>query len=370
MAQAIARGIDVEVIYISHYMGESQGIYVRPSNGNYEGIKDPFDLKGRTIGVPFGSTMHYQVLFLLDMFGLTGLVHLLDLSPSQIVKAWDNEDIDAGACWGFAREHMLEGGRTLLTARVLANWGRPTFVVVAAQKQFARKHSEFVTHFVAVLARVNDSFMDRLGILDSENSLRWEAKIEPGESTSFLPSLVDALMIPTEVFQNPSHQTLYQKLQVLDLFQQLPADTQSSCAYLGSGDGSCDVASMLPLKTLEDTAKFLMDQKVIAAMGTVDNDVWGSGSFNGYYLSAAHRECADCYRVGSYDETTSGDMLLSELDRLNAEYGKSIFATEEVGRSLNDSTCEFGTVISGSVLSMGGLIGDGANGTRQHLCTF
>ena len=73
---ARARGIDLQAIYLSHYMGESQGIYVRPSSSknNYTGIQTPFDLKGRTLGVPFGSTMHYQVLFLVDLLGLSGSV--------------------------------------------------------------------------------------------------------------------------------------------------------------------------------------------------------------------------------------------------------------------------------------------------------
>lgn len=132
LAQAIARGIDIQTIYISHYMGESQGIYVRPSNQNvsYTEVQTPFDLKNRTIGVPFGSTMHYQVLFLVDLFGLEGSVTLLNLSPSEIIQAWDEERIDAGACWGQAREHMLaHSAKTLVTAADMANWGRPTFVV-------------------------------------------------------------------------------------------------------------------------------------------------------------------------------------------------------------------------------------------------
>ena len=200
----------------------------------------PFDLVGATIGVPFGSTMHYQVLFLLDLFELSGLVTLLDLSPEQIILAWDNEDIDAGACWGSAREHMLEhSGRTLLTANDMANWGRPTFVVVAVQRTFAREHAEFVTHFVAVLSRINDSFVDRLGIQDIQNALRWDAKPQVfGAATSYMPSLVDALMIPDETFQNPSQTTINKLRGVLELFQHVSAPLQSSCNYLGAGVGS------------------------------------------------------------------------------------------------------------------------------------
>ena len=135
MAQALARGVDIRVVYIDQYKGDSQGIYVRPDNAEtgYKGIENPFDLIGKKLGVSFGSTMHYQVLFLLDIFDMTGKVDLLNLSPQEIVAAWDDESIDAAACWGLAREHVLGGdnpGNVLVSAGVLADWGRCVLFVV------------------------------------------------------------------------------------------------------------------------------------------------------------------------------------------------------------------------------------------------
>jgi taurine transport system substrate-binding protein len=157
LAEAVARGLDLKVIYLSHYMGESQGIYVR------EPIQNPFDLRGHIVGVPFGSTMHYQVLFLLDLFGLTGDVDLVDLAPTEIIQAWNEGTIDAGACWGVARDHLLKNSgqgnpnlspaKTLLTAGVMGDWGRPTFVAVAANRFFLDAHQEFMSHFVGILSR-------------------------------------------------------------------------------------------------------------------------------------------------------------------------------------------------------------------------
>jgi taurine transport system substrate-binding protein len=108
MAQAAARGIPLSVIYISHYMGESQGIYVRASDDSYEEIAHPFELVDRKIAVPFGSTMHYQVLFLIDLFGLSGQVEVIDMSPSEIIRAWSNKEIDGAGCWGEARDFLLK----------------------------------------------------------------------------------------------------------------------------------------------------------------------------------------------------------------------------------------------------------------------
>ena len=112
MAEAAARGIPLSVVYISHFMGDSQGVYVRASDEeeSYVGIENPFDLIERRIGVPFGSTMHYQVLFLLDLFGIQGKVELVNLSPAEIVQAWDETSIDATGCWGEARDYILKLG--------------------------------------------------------------------------------------------------------------------------------------------------------------------------------------------------------------------------------------------------------------------
>lgn len=138
-------------------MGESQGIYAR------EWVKNPFDLKGRIVGVPFGSTMHYQVLYVLDLFGLSGDVKLLDLAPSEIIQAWDEGRIDAGACWGIARDHLLKNdgqgdpnspaAKTLLSAGVMGDWGRPTFVAVAANREFLEEHNSYMTYFVGILLK-------------------------------------------------------------------------------------------------------------------------------------------------------------------------------------------------------------------------
>lgn len=86
-AQAVARGVHAKEIYTSHYMGESQGIYVRPDEAalDYTGIVTPYDLRGKIVGVPFGSTTHYQTLFLIDLLGIRGEVTIVDMSP---IGAW------------------------------------------------------------------------------------------------------------------------------------------------------------------------------------------------------------------------------------------------------------------------------------------
>ena len=58
---------------------------------------------------------------------------------------------------------LLRGATTLVSAGLLADWGRPTFVVTAVTRTFCQAHPEFMEHFVGILSLINDSFLDRLG---------------------------------------------------------------------------------------------------------------------------------------------------------------------------------------------------------------
>ena len=91
----------------------------------------PQDLNGARIGTPFGSTAHYQALYLIEIFSLTG-VTLLDMSPSRLRVAWDANEIDAAFIWGSTLTYMEErGGYYVITAATLSKWGKPTFEVLA-----------------------------------------------------------------------------------------------------------------------------------------------------------------------------------------------------------------------------------------------
>jgi taurine transport system substrate-binding protein len=358
LAQALARGMDLSVVYISHYMGDSQGIYVRASTFGYTGVEHPFDLKGRRIGVPFGSTMHYQVLYLLHLLGLTGKVILKDLAPSEIVQAWKEETIDAGACWGIARDFILNEGdaKTLLTAGVLANWGCPTFVALAAPRSFLQdQHSDFMIHMLAVLSRVNDSFLDRLGHEDPQNILRWDAQQPP--PVSMVHSMTDALMASTEAPQNPSPDFVLRQRLALDLFEQLPASEQLSCDYLPVDTTGCLGPSLLYM-AIRQTAEFLLDHKIISDLGPLSNDDVTT-MIDGSFLQQATRTCSSCYPLGPYGNSfrTDHDSVLSELEGLDQQFTASPYALFEVGRQGGDSTCSEHETITTNI----GTIGDPAN---------
>jgi len=346
---------------------------------NYTGIVTPFDLQGRTVGVPFGSTTHYQLLFLLDLLDLRGSVTLRNLSPSAIMEEWDARRIDAAAVWGTTRERILTGtdavppGTTLLTAQVLSDWGAPTFVVLAAAREFAEEHPAFVAHLTGILSRINDSFLDNLGAVDSDNIKRWNSQ---GENyTSYIPSMVDALMLPGETRGDFSDGTLNALRRDLDLFQQVPAEEQLSCDYLGVAPNTCATPTRQHVAT-QSTAKFLLDQKQIADLGPLGslgndsgcqdpNSICGGDWWDGSYLGAALQECGQCHPVGAYAAAGNfarTDELLHTLEGLDVFFGRSPFALSEIGRDGGDSTCSGHVVVDSSSHGLVGSIGDGANG--------
>ena len=58
------RSLPLQVISIQEEFWESDGMLVRPE------IKNVEDLRGKTIGAPFGSTSHYQLLVFLRIAGV------------------------------------------------------------------------------------------------------------------------------------------------------------------------------------------------------------------------------------------------------------------------------------------------------------
>lgn len=82
---------------------------------NGTGIKKVADLKGKTIGVPFGTTSHYAVLQALKLAGLSAKdVTLMDLSGQNIVAAWKRKEIDAAYTWSPGLDECVKTG-TIIT---------------------------------------------------------------------------------------------------------------------------------------------------------------------------------------------------------------------------------------------------------------
>lgn len=252
--------------------------------------------------------------------------------------------------------------------------------MVAATRKFADQHPEFVRHFVGILSRVIDSFIDELGEEDERNTARWEPLVS---QYSLIPSMVDALMLREETHQKPSPQALFRQREELGLFEDHGAWEQISCRLMGGGPGVCPFPTEQHW-SLYQTAEFLVNEKVLAHLGpmgqmskseTCDNtnEFCGSDIIDGSYLRQAREECKGCLPVGPYantvppvDSSTNGhDLLLRSLEEIDNATRRSYYAEFEVGRHDDDSTCMInGPERLGFGRPVTGEFGDGANGEK------
>ena len=146
-AAGYSRGVDLQVIYIYDNINDAEALVVNDT------VTAPQDLKGKTIAVPFGSTTHFHMMFALEQFGISPKdVNVIDMSPPDMVAAWERGDIDGGFVWDPALGRMKEKGHVLVTSGDLSNWGKATFDAMVARKGFTEENPEFACQWVKMVA--------------------------------------------------------------------------------------------------------------------------------------------------------------------------------------------------------------------------
>lgn len=149
---AVTRGVDLELIWILDNIGRSEALVVR----NGSGIDKPEDLKGKKVGVPFVSTSHFHLLVgLRDVWKIDPKdVKILNLTPPQIVAAWQRGDIDAAYVWPPALTQILKTGKVIADSAEIGKASVPTFDGIVANKAFTAANPKFTNAFVKELASV------------------------------------------------------------------------------------------------------------------------------------------------------------------------------------------------------------------------
>lgn len=154
-AAGFSRGVDLQVIYIYDNINDAEALVVD------ESIASPQDLKGKTIAVPFGSTTHFHMMFALEQFGIDPKdLEVIDMSPPDMVAAWERGDINGGFVWDPALGRMKGKGRVLITSGDLSNWGKATFDAMVARKGFTEEHPDFACQWVKMVAAADADYRD------------------------------------------------------------------------------------------------------------------------------------------------------------------------------------------------------------------
>ena len=137
-AAGFSRGVELQVVYV------------------YDNINDaeaPQDMVGKTIAVPFGSTTHFHMMFALEQFNIDPKkMKVIDMSPPDMVAAWERGDINGGFVWDPALGKMKGKGRVLLTSGDLSNWGKATFDAMVARKGFTEDNPKFMCQWIKMVA--------------------------------------------------------------------------------------------------------------------------------------------------------------------------------------------------------------------------
>ncbi len=249
IAAAATRGVDLELFWILDNIGKSEALVARESSG----IKSPEELKGKKIGVPFVSTSHFHLLVGMDDIWKINPrdVEILNMTPPQIVAAWQRGDIDAAYVWPPALSEILKTGTEIANSEEIGAKSVPTFDGIVVDKAFASENPKFMTAFTAIL---KDAYADY-----RTNGAQWTADSEPvkgmvkliGGNAADISGVLALLSFPV-------------------------AEEQASSTWLGGGK---DAGA---LKSITQSAKFLVSQKQLDK--ALDDY---SGHVNGSFAEAA-----------------------------------------------------------------------------------
>jgi taurine transport system substrate-binding protein len=152
-AAGYSRGVDLQIIYIYDNINDAEALVVNDE------IIAPQDMKGKTIAVPFGSTTHFHMMFALEQLGLDAKqVNVIDMSPPDMVAAWERGDIAGGFVWDPALGKMKGKGHVLLSSGDLSNWGKATFDAMVARKGFTDENPEFTCQWIKMVAAADADY--------------------------------------------------------------------------------------------------------------------------------------------------------------------------------------------------------------------
>ena len=111
-ALAVANGLKLVIPYLFDVIGDNEALVVREG----EGMQSMQSLRGKKVGVSFGSTAHCHLIAALKLSMIDpGLVELLNMPSADIVAGWKRGDLDAAFVWEPTLQQLLEdGGRVLV----------------------------------------------------------------------------------------------------------------------------------------------------------------------------------------------------------------------------------------------------------------
>ena len=223
-AVGIAQELPYYVYFIHSIIGDAEALAVRQNINSIE------ELRGKKIGVPFGSTTHFAFLSLLKKENINeNEIDIIDMQPQNMVAGWQRGDIDGGYIWYPHLQTIIDdGAKVLITSGDLAaKYGIITADVGIVTKQFAELYPEAVKKYVEVLDEAIEFY--HRDPKQAAETIAPEMGISPKES-----------------------------LQAMSKIIWLTSQQQAEAKYLGTPEEIGEFAEVL-----QESANFMVSQKAI-----------------------------------------------------------------------------------------------------------
>ena len=146
MVVGFAQGIKMSMVYVEKYITDSECLAVRKDAG----INSLKDLKGKKIGMPFNTSVHFAMLAALKTVGLGASdVTLINVKPDSILATWQRKDIDGAYIWHPVLGDLLaDNGKLPLKTGELAASGTLVFDGIVVRNEFKEKHPDLVLAYL------------------------------------------------------------------------------------------------------------------------------------------------------------------------------------------------------------------------------
>ena len=142
-AAGLSQPLDIaySVPWIYDRIGAAEALAVK----NDAGITDFDGLVGKKVGTPVGSATHYSLLAALELNGIDPTeITLVDLSPPDILAAWQAGDIDAAYVGDPTLAELKKDGTVLSTGADLAAEGRSAAHLAVVTTAFSKEDPKAV----------------------------------------------------------------------------------------------------------------------------------------------------------------------------------------------------------------------------------
>jgi taurine transport system substrate-binding protein len=173
MVVGFCNGLKISMVYVEKTITDSECLVVR----NETGIKGVKDLKGKSIALPFNTSVHFAVLAALKTAGLQPTdVKLINMRPDSITATWRRKEIDAAYIWHpILGDLAAQDGTVIFKTGDLTAQGTLVFDGIIVRNEFKEKRPDLVLAYLKEYDRMCALYRDKpeevVGILSPYLSL-------------------------------------------------------------------------------------------------------------------------------------------------------------------------------------------------------